>query len=140
MIASCPPAETIREFYSDLHPGSLLELLKVKLDKCGGLPKAGPPAIFSLELVYTHFSAIRLLPVRFSFRLLALVAVSESCDSVIPTSVSVQGFACNLNSLMGLRRPIDFQFAKPFSCEYWIDVFYNLYISDHKPQVSVFTL
>lgn len=140
MIASCPPAETIREFYSDLHPGSLLELLKVKLDKCGGLPKAGPPAIFSLELVYTHFSAIRLLPVRFSFHLLALVADSVSCDSVIPTSVSVQGFACNLNSLMGLRRPIDFQFAKPFSCEYWIDVFYSLYISDHKPQVSVFTL
>lgn len=135
------PLPKLREFYSDLHPGSLLELLKVKLDKCGGLSKAGPPAIFfSFELVYTHFSAIRLLPVRFSFHLLALVAVSVSCDSVFPTSLSVQGFACNLNSLMGLRRPTDFQFAKPSSCEYWIDVFCSLYMSDHKPQVSVFTL
>ena len=52
MVISCPPAGTIREFFSDFHPESLVECVKVKLDTSvcggGGLPKAGPPAIFSL--------------------------------------------------------------------------------------------
>lgn len=54
MFASCPPAETIREFFSDLHPKSLVGLIEMKLTTCGISLRLDPKEFLPLKLVYIY--------------------------------------------------------------------------------------
>lgn len=79
----------------------------------------GPPEIPFLKLVYTQTPTTSQLPLRFSYQLLVPVAVSAlgSSGSLDLLFLQFSGweFVLDLNSLIDVRRVVDFHIVQLFS-------------------------
>lgn len=70
-----------------------------------------------------------------------MILCSACSDFACLASFCARGLPCHLNSLMDLRRVIDFHFVQLFCCfENRTDDFQALYMSDWKPEVHVYCI